>query len=130
VLETGKRNIGFVGLSFKAGTDDLRESPLVAMVECFIGKGLDVCIYDPAVNIARLVGANRRFIEESIPHISSLMTTDIQKLVERADVLVVAMKSPEVLNALARTRPDQIVLDLAQLPERRAGQAAYRGICW
>ncbi len=130
VLEAGKRSVGFVGLSFKAGTDDLRESPLVSMVECFIGKGLDVCIYDPSVNIARLVGANRRFIEESIPHISSLMTADINKLVERSDVLVVAMKSPEVLSAIARARPDQIVLDLARLPERRAGQAVYRGVCW
>ncbi len=124
VLEAGKRSVGFVGLSFKAGTDDLRESPLVAMVECFIGKGLDVCIYDPAVNIARLVGANRRFIEESIPHISSLMTADLNKLVERSEVLVVAMKSPEVLSAIARARPDQIVLGscaTAGTPRRSGG---------
>lgn len=130
VLETGKRRIGIVGLSFKSGTDDLRESPLVAMVEYFIGKGLDVCIYDPAVNVARLVGANRRFIEESIPHIASLMTTDVEQLVGRAEVLVVAQKSPEILNALANTHSDQVVLDLAQLPERRAGNAIYRGVCW
>lgn len=130
VLETGRRSIGVVGLSFKAGTDDLRESPLVAMVECFIGKGLDICIYDSAVNVARLIGANRRFIEEVIPHISSLMTTDLEALVDRSEVLVVAMKTPEVLAALARTRPEQIVLDLAQLPDRQAGQAAYRGVCW
>jgi GDP-mannose 6-dehydrogenase len=130
VIETGKRSIGVIGLSFKAGTDDLRESPLVAMVEHFIGKGLDVCIYDPAVNIARLVGANRRFIEESIPHIASLMTTDVEQLIERSEILVVAMKSPEVMNAIARARPDQLVLDLAQLPDRRAGEADYRGVCW
>jgi GDP-mannose 6-dehydrogenase len=130
VLETGKRSVGVIGLSFKSGTDDLRESPMVAMVECFIGKGLDVWIYDPSVNVARLVGANRRFIEESIPHISSLMTMDVQRLVARSDVLVVAMKSPEVLAALDTTRPEQIVLDLAQLPARRAGEALYRGVCW
>jgi GDP-mannose 6-dehydrogenase len=100
------------------------------MVECFIGKGLDVWIYDPSVNVARLVGANRRFIEESIPHISSLMTMDVQRLVARSDVLVVAMKSSEVLAALDTTRPEQIVLDLAQLPARRAGEALYRGVCW
>lgn len=130
VMESGKRSIGIIGLSFKAGTDDLRESPLVAMVEHFIGKGLDVCIYDPAVNIARLVGANRRFIEESIPHIASLMTTDIDALVTRSDMLVVAMKSPEVLAALAQARGDQSVLDLAQIPERHAGDAQYHGVCW
>ncbi|HVF17426.1 MAG TPA: nucleotide sugar dehydrogenase [Steroidobacteraceae bacterium] len=130
VMESGKRKIGIIGLSFKAGTDDLRESPLVAMVEHFIGKGLDVCIYDPSVNIARLVGANRRFIEESIPHIASLMTTDVEALVERSEVLVVAMKSPEVLSAVSKATVDQSVLDLAQLPDRRAGNAAYRGVCW
>jgi len=130
VMESGKRSIGIIGLSFKAGTDDLRESPLVAMVEHFIGKGLQVCIYDPAVNIARLVGANRRFIEESIPHIASLMTTDIDALVQKSEVLVVAMKSPEVLAALAQARDSQSVLDLAQIPERHAGDAQYRGVCW
>jgi len=130
VLQSGKRNVGVVGLSFKTGTDDLRESPLVAMVECFIGKGLDIGIYDPAVNIARLVGANRRFIEESIPHIASLMTADIGELVQRSEIIVVSMKSPEVLNALAHTRPEQIVLDLAKLPEHRAGAAQYQGVCW
>jgi GDP-mannose 6-dehydrogenase len=130
VLDTGKRRIGVVGLSFKAGTDDLRESPLVAMVEHFIGKGLEISIYDPAVNIARLIGANRRFIQESIPHISSLMTMDIEALVDRSEVLVVAMKTPEVAAAVARARSDQYVLDLAQLPERRAGEADYRGVCW
>jgi GDP-mannose 6-dehydrogenase len=130
VLATGKRRIGVVGLSFKAGTDDLRESPLVAMVEHFIGKGLEVQIYDPAVNVARLIGANRRFIEESIPHIASLMTTDIEALVQASETLVVAMKVPEVLAAIGRARADQHVIDLAQLPERRAGEAQYRGVCW
>jgi len=131
VLEGSKHRIGIVGLSFKQGTDDLRESPLVSMVECFIGKGLEVCIYDPSVNVARLVGANRKFIEESIPHIASLMTTDIKALIDRAEILVVAMKTPEVLAALAaHTRPAQITLDLAKLPDRRAGHAEYRGICW
>ena len=71
VLASGRRRVGMIGLSFKAGTDDLRESPLVIMAERFIGKGLQLSIYDPQVNVARLIGANRRFIEESIPHIAS-----------------------------------------------------------
>lgn len=131
VLASGKRRVGMLGLSFKAGTDDLRESPLVAMAERFIGKGLQLSIYDPQVNIARLIGANRRFIEESIPHIASVMTADVGQLVEEADVLVVATRTPEVLAALqAHTRPEQLLLDVAVLPDREAHQAHYRGVCW
>jgi len=131
VLQSGRRRIGMIGLSFKAGTDDLRESPLVIMAERFIGKGLQLAIYDPQVNVARLIGANRRFIEESIPHIASVMTGDIEQLVREAEVLVVATRTPEVLAALqAHTRPEQLLLDVALLPDRDAQQARYRGVCW
>jgi GDP-mannose 6-dehydrogenase len=131
VLSSGKRSVGMVGLSFKSGTDDLRESPFVIMAERFIGKGLKLCIYDPQVNVARLIGANRRFIEESIPHIASLMTNNLETLIQEADVLVVAMKSPEVLAALqAHSKPDQLLLDIARLPNRDAFQAQYLGMCW
>jgi GDP-mannose 6-dehydrogenase len=131
VLASGRRSIGLIGLSFKAGTDDLRESPLVIMAERFIGKGLKLRIFDPQVNVARLIGANRRFIEESIPHIASLMTTDVEELVRESDVLVVAMKTPDVLAALeAHTRPEQMLLDIAVLPDRQAHQASYQGVCW
>ena len=83
------------------------------------------------MNVARLIGANRRFIEESIPHIASVMTSDVAQLVREADVLVVAMKTPEVLAALqAHTRPDQLLLDVAGLPDREAHHAQYRGVCW
>jgi GDP-mannose 6-dehydrogenase len=132
VLASGHRSIGMIGLSFKSGTDDLRESPLVIMAERFIGKGLQLCIYDPQVNVSRLIGANRRYIEESIPHIASLMTAEVERLVREADVLVVAMKTPEVLEALqAHARPDQLLFDIVGLPERGArSAAAYQGVCW
>jgi GDP-mannose 6-dehydrogenase len=131
VLASGRRSVGMIGLSFKSGTDDLRESPLVIMAERFIGKGLQLCVYDPQVNVARLIGANRRFIEESIPHIASLMTDDLGALVRQAEVLVVSMKTPEVLQALAaHTRPEQLLLDIAVLPDRDATQAQYLGVCW
>jgi GDP-mannose 6-dehydrogenase len=131
VLASGRRSIGMIGLSFKSGTDDLRESPLVIMAERFIGKGLQLCVYDPKVNIARLIGANRRYIEESIPHIASLMTDDIVSLVRNAEVLVVAMKTSEVLAALtAHSREDQLLLDIAGLPDRDAYGATYQGVCW
>jgi GDP-mannose 6-dehydrogenase len=131
VLASGRRRVGMLGLSFKAGTDDLRESPLVIMAERFIGKGLQLSIYDPQVNVARLIGANRRFIEETIPHIASVMTGDVEQLVREADVLVVATRAPEALVALqAFTRPEQLLLDVAVLPDREAHRARYRGVCW
>ncbi|HEU4601599.1 MAG TPA: nucleotide sugar dehydrogenase [Steroidobacteraceae bacterium] len=131
VLASGRRSVGMIGLSFKSGTDDLRESPLVIMAERFIGKGLPLCIFDPSVNVARLIGANRRFIQESIPHIASLMTENLEELVQKSDVLVVAMKTPEVLAALQKhTRADQILLDIAVLPDRSAFRAQYQGVCW
>jgi GDP-mannose 6-dehydrogenase len=131
VLASGLRRVGMIGLSFKAGTDDLRESPLVIMAERFIGKGLQLSIYDPQVNVARLIGANRRYIEESIPHIASVMTGDVERLVREAEVLVVATRTTEVLAVLqAHTRPEQLLLDVAVLPDREALQARYRGVCW
>jgi GDP-mannose 6-dehydrogenase len=131
VLSSGKRSVGLIGLSFKPGTDDLRESPLVVMAERFIGKGLQLQVFDPQVNVARLIGANRRYIEESIPHIASLMTTELDQLVRDSDVLVVAMKNASVLDALERhTRPEQILLDIAGLPDPTAQRAAYQGVCW
>lgn len=131
VLTSGHRSAGMLGLSFKTGTDDLRESPLVLMAERFIGKGLQLRIYDPEVNIARLIGANRRFIEESIPHLASLMTDDVAGMVREAQVLIVAMKSPEVLAALqTHTRPDQLLIDIVGLPASSVHHARYQGVCW
>jgi len=114
VLETRKRRIGVVGLAFKSGTDDLRESPIVALVETLIGKGCDLRILDRHVAIARLVGANRRFIEEEIPHISSLMCDDADELVAHGDVLVIGNAGEDATAVLARRRPEQIVIDLTR----------------
>lgn len=131
LLATGKRAIGMVGLSFKSGTDDLRESPLVVMAERFIGKGLSLRIYDPEVNLSRLIGANRRFIEETIPHISSLMTDDCEHLVADADVLIVGLNDRPVLDLLYRAvRPEQLVFDLVKIPEPKRIRGRYQGVCW
>jgi GDP-mannose 6-dehydrogenase len=120
-----------VGLSFKAGTDDLRESPLVTLAERLIGKGLKLKIYDPEVNLSRLMGANKRYIEESIPHIAELMTDDIGGSVRNADVVVAGLKTPEVLQSFERDlRADQQLLDLIALPNRQGIRAQYRGMCW
>ena len=131
VLGTGRQSIGMIGLSFKSGTDDLRESPLVVMAERFIGKGLGLTIYDPTVSVSRLVGANRRYIEESIPHIGSLMVDELGTLIDASEVLIVGLHSESVLAELrARCRPDQFLFDLVNLGPRGDIKGMYRGICW
>ena len=114
VLETRRRRVGVVGLAFKPGTDDLRESPMVTLVETLIGKGCEVRILDQSVAIARLVGANRRFIEEEIPHISALMCDEVEALIAHAEVLVVGAAGEAAARALEAVRPDQIVIDLTR----------------
>ncbi len=131
VLARGERAVGMIGLSFKSGTDDLRESPLVTLAEHFIGKGLDLKIYDPEVNIARLTGANRRYIDESIPHIASLMTDSAEAVIEHGRTLIVGLSDAPVMEALyAHNRDDQFVLDLVGIRERDRIRGDYRGACW
>ncbi len=114
VLATGKRRVGIVGLSFKDRTDDLRESPLVALAEALIGKGCDLRILDPNVAIARLVGANRKYIEEQIPHIAPLMCDSVDDLVAHAEVLVLGNLGEDAVLALASAGPQHVVIDLAR----------------
>jgi GDP-mannose 6-dehydrogenase len=114
ILRARKRSIGVVGLAFKAGTDDLRESPMVTLVETLIGKGCAVRIFDPNVSVAALVGANRRYIEREIPHITSLMCDDIETLIAHAEVVVIGSPGHDAVRAVAECRPDQIVVDLTR----------------
>ena len=131
IVETGKKRIGLLGFSFKAGTDDLRESPIVILAEALLGKGYSLCIYDKNVSIARLVGANKDYINTQIPHLSSLLTESIDEVLEKSDVIVVGNGAPEFGEALTRTRPDQVILDLVRVKTERAQiPADYRGICW
>jgi GDP-mannose 6-dehydrogenase len=131
ILETGKKKVGLLGFSFKAGTDDLRESPIVILAEALLGKGVSLCIYDKNVSLAKLVGANKDYIEKQIPHLSSLLCDTIDDVIDKSEVIVVGNQSPEFVDALERCRPDQIIIDLVRLPVRASLLAAdYRGICW
>jgi GDP-mannose 6-dehydrogenase len=131
VLASGKRRIGMIGLSFKAGTDDLRESPLVLLAEQFIGKGLSLLVFDPDVHLSQLLGANRRFIENHLPHIGSLIRSDIRSVIGDSDVLVVGLNDARVADALAHhARADQLVLDLVNLRGRDNLAAKVEGLCW
>jgi GDP-mannose 6-dehydrogenase len=120
VLRTGKRRIGVLGLAFKPGTDDLRESPIVALVESLIGKGCDVRILDRNVSLARLVGANRRYIETEIPHIASLLCEDVHALVEHSEVLVVGNSSDDARRALTIAPSGRSIIDLTRETGRSA----------
>ncbi len=129
VRQTGKRKIGLLGLSFKAGTDDLRESPAVQLAEMLIGKGFDLAIYDKNVLLARLVGANRTYIEQEIPHISSLMRASIAEVEAFAEVLVVTTPDSDFKRVARGDVSDRIVIDLVGLL-RDAPPEHYHGICW
>ncbi|MGE5117976.1 MAG: nucleotide sugar dehydrogenase, partial [Betaproteobacteria bacterium] len=131
VAATGKRKVGVLGFSFKAGTDDLRESPLVEVIERLIGKGYELALYDRAVNLARLTGANRDYILNHIPHISRLMQPSIDAVLAHAEVVVVGNAAPEFRAAIERLRPGVAVVDLVRIdPARRSVAGQYDGICW
>jgi len=131
VLETGRKKVGLLGFSFKAGTDDLRESPIVILAEALLGKGLSLKIYDKNVSLARLMGANKEYIEEQIPHLSSLLCDNVSEVIDSSEVIVVGNRSAEFAEAITTCRRNQIVLDLVRLPVYGALlEADYRGICW
>jgi GDP-mannose 6-dehydrogenase len=130
ITDAGARQVGVLGLAFKAGTDDLRESPMVEVVERLIGKGYDVRVYDANVNLAKLVGANRSYILEQIPHISDLMVESIDKVVEHASTLVIGNDDPAFREAADHPRAGQRIVDLVRVASRRSDGSGYDGICW
>ncbi len=131
IVETGRKRVGLLGFSFKPGTDDLRESPMVILAEALLGKGFTLNIYDRNVSLARLVGANKQYIEEQIPHLSRHLRESIDQVIEESDVIVIGNASPEFSDAVPRCRPDQVVVDLVRIPlDFSKVEAQYDGICW
>jgi GDP-mannose 6-dehydrogenase len=121
-----------LGLSFKGGTDDLRESPLVELIETMIGKGFSVRFYDKYVSISKLMGANKEYIEKEIPHISSLMCATAKELINISDIIVVGNVGSEFKEALlSEIKENQVVIDLVRIFNGRDGlKGEYYGICW
>jgi GDP-mannose 6-dehydrogenase len=131
VRSAGRDKVGMIGLSFKGGTDDLRESPLVTLAELLIEAKLPPRIYDPEVNLSRLIGANRRYIEESIPHVGSLMESSCEAVLEHADVIVVGLLNPPIRETLRqRLETRHVVVDLVGMNPPPSSVAAYHGVCW
>jgi GDP-mannose 6-dehydrogenase len=131
VLQTGKKRVGILGLSFKAGTDDLRESPMVYLAETLLGKGYDLKIYDENVSLARLTGANKQYIEKVIPHISSLLCSSFDEVLATSEVLVVGNRPPATASFLNGVNSNHIVIDLIRIKEELDGtDENYQGIGW
>ena len=130
VMEKGNKKVGVLGFSFKAGTDDLRESPIVELIERLLGKGYDIRLYDRNVNLASLVGANRDYILNHIPHISRLMVESLDEALSHADTLVIGNSDPEFRTILDRVNPEQVVVDLVRISDTQSGDGKYDGICW
>jgi GDP-mannose 6-dehydrogenase len=130
IMEKGNKRVGILGFSFKAGTDDLRESPVIEVIERLVGKGYDLRIYDKNVNLARLVGANRDFILNRIPHISKLMVANIEAVLAHAQTVLIGNKDPDFRDVAARLRNDQLLVDFVRISDRRSEEGKYDGICW
>lgn len=130
VVRSGKKRVGVLGFSFKAGTDDLRESPMVTLIETLIGKGFEVAIYDRDVSLARLFGANKEYIEREIPHISKLMRDTIDGVLTDSDIIIIGNQAEEFRSVADRLRMDQQLIDLVRLFDARTSNENYQGICW
>ena len=130
VTAYGKKRVGILGFAFKAGTDDLRESPLVEVVESLIGKGYEMKLYDRNVNLAALTGANRDYILNHIPHISKLMVESMEDVVSFAEVIIIGNSAQEFRNILEQIKPGQVVVDLVRIVPNKSEAGRYDGICW
>jgi len=131
VLASGCKRVGFIGLSFKTGTDDLRESPLVMLAEQLIGKGVKLAVYDPEVHLAQLLGANKRYVDQHLPHIGQLVRADIGSVIADSELVVVGLSGAGIEEALAQhLRADHQVLDVVGLSGKVQLPAPVQGLCW
>jgi GDP-mannose 6-dehydrogenase len=123
------KKLGFLGLSFKAGTDDLRNSPAVSIIEALLGKGCDIVIYDKNINLAKLTGTNKEFIDSRIPHLSKLLVSDAEQLINDCDVIVINTKEPEFIK-LVTDIDNKIIIDFARINDAMISKSNYFGINW
>jgi GDP-mannose 6-dehydrogenase len=130
VMAQESRKVGILGFSFKAGTDDLRESPMVELTERLLGKGYDLRVYDSNVRVASIHGANRDYILNRIPHISRLMVSSIEEILDHASTIVIGNAAPEFRDVPKRVTDKQTIIDLVRVTDSRSISGVYEGICW
>jgi GDP-mannose 6-dehydrogenase len=130
IMKKGHKKVGVLGFSFKAGTDDLRESPVIEVIERLLGKGYDLRIYDKNVNLASLVGANKDFILNRIPHISRLMVDRVDTVLDHGETIVIGNKDPDFRDVVHRLREGQSIVDFVRIADSKNVNGNYEGICW
>jgi len=130
IMDKGHNRVGVLGFSFKAGTDDLRESPVIEVIERLLGKGYDLRIYDNNVRMASLVGANRDFILNRIPHISRLMVDHVDAILDHAETIVIGNNDPDFRKVPGKLRDGQTIVDFVRIRDNRSHNGDYDGICW
>jgi GDP-mannose 6-dehydrogenase len=130
VTEKAGKNVGVLGFSFKAGTDDLRESPLVEVIERLLGKGYNLKLYDRNVNLASLVGVNRDYILNQIPHISQLMVNSIEEILDHAETIIIGNGDSEFSSIIDRVKDNQVIVDFVRISTDASQEDRYDGICW
>lgn len=130
IQNKGSKKIGILGFSFKAGTDDLRESPIVTLIESLIGKGYDIKLYDKNVSLAKLTGANKDYIMNQIPHVSRLMVDSIDAIIDHANIIVIGNGDADFTSVMEKASKEQVVIDLVRLKDIDTTAENYEGICW
>jgi len=130
IISYGKKKIGIAGFSFKAGTDDLRESPLIEIIETLLGKGFDLKLYDINVSASSLIGSNKKYLYDHIPHISSLMVNSLNELLSDREIIIIGNNDNEFKTLLTKCRDDQIIIDLVRIGDNSNARPNYEGICW
>ncbi len=131
ILDFGKEKVGFLGLSFKTGTDDLRNSPIIDIIEQLLGKGFYIKIYDKNVHLSQLVGANKEYILKKIPYISKFITDDPSEIINNSDVIVVVNKDEVFGDLLTRVPVEKIIFDLVNIDFKdKEKRKNYIGIAW
>jgi GDP-mannose 6-dehydrogenase len=130
IQQTKKRKLGFLGLSFKAGTDDLRNSPAVALIETLLGKGYEIAIYDQNVHLSNLTGTNKEYIDTHIPHLSRLMKAQISDLMKESEIIIVNNKEKEYIDILTNVEWEHPIIDMVRLPQEIREKKNYKGINW
>lgn len=130
IQQSKKRKLGFLGLSFKAGTDDLRNSPAVALIEALLGKGYEIAIYDKNVHLSNLTGTNKEYIDTHIPHLSKLMKSQISELMKESEIIIVNNKEKEYIDILTNVETEHPIIDMVRLPQEIREKKNYKGINW
>lgn len=130
VYKTGSKKIGFLGFAFKDGTDDLRESPVVELIETLIGKGYELSLYDSNILLSKLMGKNKDYLTGHIPHITKVLKNSIQEVIEESDVLIIGNKAAAFKDVLREVQDEKIIIDLVRIDKERVTNNNYVGICW